>query len=338
MSTTYASLLTQGIDPTFTSSVGISNINVAPLNMDVSGTGRFGLITTIDPTRYGATNKAKKTKNSSIQHSFPLQPWGDGREERIMEFMPVFVAKYHDKKIPLYTMVTVGQLNVMLRQAHQAYDDLKGDPERQQFDGYLNQFKNGELEYYDKMKRSGMVDETFVEKNRGIDQFHMLATQDVYRYQTLFGILDRYNWSGVVLSKAQGTSLMSIDMTSYTDHANIINVIVGEKARVHNYWGTRQQTAAGSTLFWVLKRAMTKTGNNDGPFQITPYSSRERDSVPHSIAKNAHVWRVGTVSQNNATDTSSESSRQSALGLTTNEPGVYNAVARLPLIYVQLGI
>jgi len=333
MSTPYASILTQGLDPNFTSSVPISGpYGVSPLNTNI-GSGPRGVSVSIDPTRYGASNKAKKTKNSTIQHSYPLRPWGDGREERIMEFMPVFIARYHEKKVPLSTMLSVGQLNVLLRQAQLAFKDLEGDPETEKFKRYLDTYTNEDLEFFHQQKKKGLVD------NSGeLADFHSMATQDVYRYQTIFGILDRYNWLGVVLTKAQGTSLMSIDTTAYEDHVNIINVVVGEKARVHNYWGTRQQTAPGSTLFWVLKRAMTKTGNFDGPFQITPYSARERDTVPYSISKNAHVWRVGTVSENNASDVSSISSRKSALGLTSNESGVYNAVPRLPLIVVQLGI
>ena len=330
------SLLSQGIDPTFTSNVNVTGpFSANPLSMDV-GSGRFGISTNVDPTSFRSTNKPKKTKNSTIQHAYPLRPWGDGREEKIMEFMPVFIARYYDKKEPLSTMLTVGQFNNILRQAHQEYKSYN-DQDKLAFDGYMERFNHGELEYYHHLKHNGINDEEFMSKNSDIVEFHRLATQDVFRYQTLFGILDRYNWLGVVLTKAQGTSLMAIDMTSYEDHVNVINVVVGEKARVHNYWGSRQETMPGSTLFWVLKRSETKTGPN-GAFQITGYSSKMRDSVPASMSKDAHVWRIGTISENNASDISSESSRQAAMGLTANEAGVYSAVARLPIIIVQLGI
>ena len=215
MASSYMSLLSQGIDPTFTSNVSVTGpFSANPLSMDV-GSGRFGISTNVDPTSFRSTNKPKKTKNSTIQHAYPLRPWGDGREEKIMEFMPVFIARYYDKKEPLSTMLTVGQFNNILRQAHQEYQSYGNDPEKVAFDGYMATFTNGELEYYHNLKQNGIKDEDFMAKNSDIEDFHRLATQDVFRYQTLFGILDRYNWLGVVLTKAQGTSLMAIDMTSY---------------------------------------------------------------------------------------------------------------------------
>lgn len=331
MSNPYSQIFS-GINTSFGQDVGTGPYNVAAPNYD------RGSIAGLDPSQMQITNKPGKRKGASIQHAYPLRSWSDGREERIMDNMPVFTVRYHEKKMPLTTAASVGQLNTILREANEMFKEYSNEADVQQFKKYLVDFKKGELEYYAWLRDKGMHKEMakFASEKDGIADFYEKSTQDMFRYQTIYGILDRWNWLGVVLNKSEATSLMALDMTSTSDSVKVINVIQGEKARVYNYWGTLKTTSPGSTLWWVLSRVKTSSGGN-GEFQITTYSSRTRGTVPAAIRKDAHVWKIGTVHENGK-KAPSEGSRQAALGITTGDVGSYEATPRLPLIHVQLGI
>jgi len=301
----------------------------------------------------GESSVRQFSANTFIQHSYSLVPFRDGSEKRIMENMLVFVARHIDKKHGQYPFVSIGKLNPLMREHHRLYGEWlsSGDPQTVFFEGRLNDETEEKLQFYDHLRytndSNGIA--KFLGENEGFDKFYDLATQDVYCYQTEFGIRARWNFSGVVLSKMQGTSLMSMDLTASTSELYNINVVVGEKARVFNYWGSVKDTKPGSKVFLVLKRAQTKDDNQLGPFQFYTYATALRETVPDNFRKYLATtgetkkynkgWckKIGTVSEHSGKNPN-EATKQAALGLNCTEKMSYDACSTLPIMYIQLGI
>lgn len=303
----------------------------------------------------GVHTKRQATANTFIQYSYPLVPFGDKSETRIMENMLVFVARHMDKKHGMYPFVSIGKLNTLIREHHVNYHEWlsNGDASTVFFNGMLNQPDvENKLQFYQHLLDTNDNDGIgrFKKENDDFHKFYELAKEDVYCYQTEFGIRQRWNWSGVVLSKLQGTSLMSMDLTAATSELYVINVVVGEKARVFNYWGSTTYAKEGSKVFLVLKRAQAKNNLKLGPFQVYPFATRLRETVPDNFRKyvcaigenskrihHGHCWKIGTVSARSGKEPHA-ANIQAALGLNCTEKLSYEACSTLPLMYVQLGI
>lgn len=306
------------------------------------GSGFFGIAFGGDRNPGMEYGSVRRRQNTYIVYSYPLMPYGDGSEERMMEGMIVFNARYIDSVHGLHAIVTLSKLNNIMRDANETYQQYlrEQDPEALAFQRYLKTIGEPALEEYHRTRQSDIA---------GIVDFYNMATKDIYCYQTKFGILQRWNYLGVVLSKQEASSLMSIDMTASSEHVHVIGVVVGERARTFNIWGTSKETIVGSKTWLILRRARLRKdeAGGRGQFQIVPYASRVRDSIPHAVIHyhggkdealiRGHAWMIGTVSEGTNVNAIG-AARQNALGIFTSEQGAYEATVSLPYFYLQLGI
>jgi hypothetical protein len=249
-----------------------------------------------------------------------------------------------DHKHGLTPIVSIGKFNNILRESHELFNSMvqAGQPEAVEFNGYLRGIGENNLEYYHYLLSTNNSDKIteFRGANVGIQRFYSLATQDVYRYQTIFGITSQWNFLGVALAKSEATSLASLDMTRSTSNVYVLNVVVGEKAQVFNYWGTIKTAGVGCRVFLVLRRV--KLPNDAwGQFQVTTASYSTRDTVPaarrHYMERKGFVWNLGIVSQHSG-QAPREGAREASLGLNTSEKDAHQSSGTLPLMYIQLGI
>lgn len=301
-----------------------------------------------EPSQYGVPHNIA---NTFIQSSYPIIPFKDKSEDRIMEYQCVFMNRHHDKKYNLYAMVNIGKFNDILRQAYKEfekdYDNGNGIQDAVTLYDFLQANGEGPLERYHHLKHSGTVGQlnAFAATNGNVAAAYEIAMKDVYCYQTRVGILQRWNFLGVVLSKQQATSLKSIDLTPSTDHVNVVNVVVGEKARTANIFGKHGDVVVGGKVWLILKRAKGKDGNY-AQYQVEAYATNKRETVPNARRyykygqsdEYAHCWKVGTVTDWGP-GSPAEGMRERALGLNGHrEQSAYEATAQLPHIYLQLGI
>ncbi len=306
------------------------------------------------PSEYGVTFAQA---NTFIVQAFKCRPYNDGWQEHIMECMPVFACRHFDPKYDTTVIATVGQLNIMLRESYFTYTSWlsSNDTEATRFRTLLMQHGEKKLEYYHQLHHQGRHADlaTYAGKNAGIAELYAIAQKDVFCNQTKMGILHKWNWLGVVKSRTKASSLLSIDNVSYDEDVSIIGVVMGEKVRVHNYWGSKEFTHNGAKIYFILKRVLGRDGEYK-QFQITPYATNQRESVPWAMkwykikreigegeeteeVMEGHVWKLGTVTEQNESY-ASQGSIQQALGLNHSESASYEATPRLPQIYVQLGI
>jgi hypothetical protein len=248
-------------------SMGRDVSSYTPDSFDMESNGSY------EPSDYSSV--ARFEANTFIQHSYILMPFQDESETRIMENMLVFGCRHVDHKHGLTPIVSIGKFNNILRESHELFNSMvqAGQPEAVEFNGYLRGIGENNLEYYHYLLSTNNSDKIteFRGANVGIQRFYSLATQDVYRYQTIFGITSQWNFLGVALAKSEATSLASLDMTRSTSNVYVLNVVVGEKAQVFNYWGTIKTAGVGCRVFLVLRRV--KLPNDAwGQFQVTTAS------------------------------------------------------------------
>lgn len=287
--------------------------------------------------------------NTFIQYSYTLAPWADGSEEHIMEYQLVFSANHMDRRHNLSAIVTIGQLNCIIKKADDQFKKMlaNGDGEAAILNNFLTNVAdaNDALEAYHAATVNQKDDDflnALVDGRGGLAEAYRISLKDIYLYQSAFGIKQRWNFLGVTLSKLQATSLNSISLDAGAEHVHVLNVILGERARVHNYWGTKKDTWNGSRLhLFLAKKAPTAA------FEWQTYASREQPFIPDTVLypgddaddlkRYGVVTRVvGTVTEHSEQDPH-EGARQQALGA-TSEQAAYESVARLPFLWVQLGI
>jgi hypothetical protein len=298
------------------------------------------------PSQYGVPHNVA---NTFIQYSYPIVPFKDGSEERIAEFQCVFINRHHDAKHNMYAVVNIGKFNNLLRDAHLEFekDVDDGYGEAIQLRDFLIAHGEAPLERYHILKHSGTQPELAkLERDYpNVGAAYAIAMKDVYCYQTRMGILHRWNFLGVVLSRQQATSLMAIDLTPSTSHVNVINVVQGERARTANIFGQHGDVIAGGKVWFILKRVKKEDGTY-GHFQVSTYATNKRETVPYTLRyyktngndELAHCWKVGTVTDWGPSSPA-EGMRQRALGMDNHkERSASEATAQLPHIYIQLGI
>lgn len=276
--------------------------------------------------------------NASITHAYSIHPWMDKTHEYIQQGMLVFLSRYTNHKFKLYNMAPVWKLNIEQRlhyfKSENPYE-AGGDPEMEEFKGYLERFGEHGLECYHQNP----------EGNSELKRFHMMALKPEYRYLTKFGILQNWNFIGSCQSKGESQAPNAyLDMHSDTDICYVVGCIVGERARVGNIWGTRQHVKPGAKLFLILTRVRTREGY--GHFQWVPYATCTRDYPPKHLLSyqdksgkmcRAFVLYVGVCSENLEKEPA-HGQIEMAMGILGGVEQAYEAFGSLPSITIQIGI
>jgi hypothetical protein len=247
--------------------------------------------------------------NTSITHAYTLMPFASGLHTRLAEGSIVFCARYIDPKVPLYGLMSIGQINAHLKELHRQFKAMEEDGNA------------------DANTLRAFLQAPDAERKMRLGEAPKEATKDVLYAQSVFGITRRWNYLGVLVSTQRSEDSIQ---SSYA--APVLNaaVVLGERAMVTNYWEPTYQTHVGSKLYLVLER----TGN-DGPFQFRPFAPpMDKSKFPRDPKKKYYM--VGTLTQAGS-KTPAPRAVDMALGA-DGEQAAHEATGSIELVCVQLGI
>jgi len=314
------------------------------------------------PREYG---KPTHDVNETIQQQHVVMPWSDGSQFRIHKYMPVFTARVLDKEERFETNITLQKLNVMLQQAHLQFESVRnaGDTNAIVFQHYLNYYGERQLEAYHRLNKDGTLDELnkgdlFSGPENGditisettLFNFHEKSTQDLYRYQTKFGILNRWNFWGIVLNtNASDTGDGSyMGMIQSEIRSTIVNTVVQGTAVMYNFAGNVHESTPFARIWLILRRTMKMNGE-PGHFEIVPFVSAQHETPPERLCTylesnepypryaRAHIWDLGVIRYNSTRD-APDAIREMAIGMSVTEELACQTMASLPQVTVELGI
>ena len=289
--------------------------------------------------------------NAPIVYSYTIFPWKDKTHEWIQENMYVFIQRHIEKKYRVVNMAPVWRLNVEFRQAWGAFSndyENAGNQERDEFQRYMAEF--GEeilLSLHNAIKKDGKMPDNV---KQDLKRYYELAQKKDYMYLTKFGILHNWFPIGTVLSKMESTGAGSWqDMHTNTDILYNVGVVVGQVARINNYWGGKSTVKQGTRLYWILHRVMSYDREGrpvPGQYELLPWASAKETQPPQRLLQHTdesgrivrrHAIYVGQVWENRQKEPSQAAIDESC-GLIGNAESAYRANGAMPWIRVLLGI
>lgn len=293
--------------------------------------------------------------NDFIQYQYTISPWDNGHHLQIEQGMLCFLAKEMDTKNSMYFMAALPMLNYLCKQNYAEYQAMvaEGYQEALEFQTLLETYGERSLEQHHWARATGRIEQW--KKNldgyntisKDLDKLLRLAQKSPYRYLTRFGILQYWNFGGCVQNHNRAASLQELDRTDYTEKIVTINLVLGKKARTSNIWGELKNTKLGSKQFLILRRKRLSDGSF-GAFEIRPYSCVKRSYPPASECSyvddsgqmvKGYTWSIGTViEQSDREPMPSAVELASGIGLQGNPKLAHDAHARLPFMYLALGI
>lgn len=165
-------------------------------------------------------------------------------------------------------------------------------------------------------------------------------------YYTLSGILNTFNFFGVVNNTGDGTK--NLNMPTGTNTV-LINCVMQRQARAMNIWGAN--LTPGTTCFLIIKKI-----DPHGPFQVVPWCSIGGDIAPpieeleytaqDGLSKHlGHAIQVGTVQFNTGLQAVDKMVTELACGITSKEIGFrpikmaesLESKTKIPFAYILVG-
>lgn len=286
-----------------------------------------------------------------LQYQYLTPPTNDNANMYLKSGMLAFTIREKDCDDGATLTYPLFLLNQLMRDQWndfvQATSPPSNDPEMLEFLGWLQKYgeqgllsyhkaeKNGDLKKYDD---AGIRDE--------LHQFRERAMQDGYCYLTQFGILNKINWSGVVINTNRAESLDTLDDTVNTRHYSQANMGLAKRLLTAQCFGPADHITTGSTCWIALKRELCHNGKY-GCYVLYPGGSKLRKApLPHELRYvdergdlcTGFVWTVGTV-----IDPAKGSPQPAALEA-ANNTGYYTSpdassqmFATLPTMYLAVG-
>ena len=177
-----------------------------------------------------------------------------------------------------------------------------------------------------------------------------MSTQDMFRYQSVFGILNRWNFWGVTINTTEPDTqdpMTQGGIASSSGGAASVNTAVKGTARMYNFAGNADDSIPMAHVWLILRRSLT-AASRLGPFEIVPYVSRDNECPPENLLRyvecvepfrmaDAHVWDIGYISEPSMRDVP-EGIREMAIGLEVTEKVANAAMPSLPQVVMQLGL
>lgn len=284
--------------------------------------------------------------NTYISYSYTIYPWADKTHEYIQEGMLIFLSRHINHKYRLYNMAPLWKLNIEAKlHYNMAWNQFENanNTELIEFKRLLRELGEKSLEDYHTALVHNRVPKDI---NPDLVKFHQLAKKEDYRYLTKFGILSHWNFGGVVLSKGESTGAAAyLDRHSETDTVYSVGVVIGERARTSNIWGSKAHIHPGSKVMLILRRVPLANGKF-GHFEFTPYASAERDYPPVHLTTyqdesgrlcSGHVISVGVCTEAVERDPAN-GQLEMACGMIGGVQQSYEACGALPFVQLQLGI
>jgi len=276
--------------------------------------------------------------NDYIQHTYIAKPWIDDNAHLfIREGMLVFRERDRDAQMRnLSNVVCLPKLNDILEKQYYDYQSIK------------NMGAEYALPDEDRIELFAQQAATTGAPSL-LDGKNLLKS--VLRYQTMYGILETWNFIGGILTVPDGTT--GEDMYSFdkADKVVALNVVVGKKIELANIWGGYRDQGApvntGSRLWLILKRV-----RKDGPFKFVPfvtkgpiaprdadrkYTFTKKDRSEGSLL--GKLIYVGLITVGPGRD-APKAFREAASGIMENSTtsNWFEAHGKLPMVEVQLGI
>lgn len=218
--------------------------------------------------------------NEPISYSYVTMPWNDESEQSIVEGVPVFASRYVDRKLNMINAVTVGKLNMLMKLKHETFiARVDQQKDEYKFQAWLNNNDEALLRQYDSLLQTNSdLAEELAAENDGLKEAHKLAQMDSCLYESLFGILKRWNFIGFCQSVDGSTGSGDyLDNPLHTQKVNSVGMVVARRARVYNLWSDKGgQMRTGAKLFFVIRRY---GGEKNNYFQVEPQVCHSRHYV-----------------------------------------------------------
>ena len=290
--------------------------------------------------------------NQGVHKSYTAMPWNDNTEQMIQEGMCIFASRHCDRG-GLTNMVPVFKLNMLLQERHNTFQQrfANGMVDETDFQTFLDAHGDNVLFTYHRLLQTNRASAAKMANNyANIEKAYKLSKEEKCAYASAFGILQRWNFLGICISKQDSTGEDNyVEVSVNKQTMSSIGLSTGLRAKAFNIWPDSAGTMrVNSKLFFILRR---KDGEAGKAFQFECCSCFNRDypqsgDVCYVTKKTADaptydfgiVIPVGTV-----TETTSYRADKERQIVATGEAAVtlydaQNATAALPEIIIQLRI
>lgn len=234
--------------------------NVSPYTEYFKGFEGWGNLNNGQLSNPTTMESVEMDSNVPISHTYSVIPWVDNTHRQLQPYMLVFATHYVNSKYQqLVNMAPIYKLNIEMQQHYYKYKNNLNPPEEMTtFQTYLKEYGEQGLEI-------NLKPET-----PKITQFQQMAKSGDFMYLTKYGIMNKWNFLGVVSSKQESCAPNDeLDYPEMIDSISSVGVVVGQTARVSNIWG---QVKVGEKLFLVLTRKKDAKGN-PAAFFLMPWKS-----------------------------------------------------------------
>jgi hypothetical protein len=271
--------------------------------------------------------------NTPIMYSYIMNPWSDGTERHVKEYMLVFNHVNVDQRRGMTTVVPIFKLNELLKQGGDKFK-VSTSAAAGVFRQYMTTMGTAILDnYHYALKHDAKVAKQMEVMYQGLPEYYRMAKEDEFVHLTRFGITLNWRFSGAVVSKGESASLDNYsDVEASTEAIFTVGVSLAKRACVHNLW--EGKIDAGTRLFFILQY-------RNGVYQYVPYATKTREYPPYDLrvtnGEDAHIISVGFVREAPAAKTDSDSSFI-ASGLTNDHKAAYMRTGMLPTMWIEINV
>jgi hypothetical protein len=343
--------------PTGNFGIGMPNLGFdGPINGQTYG---FGLPSSMDPH-----NNIELEGHVTIPASYVCPPLPGLGDLLLAPLIPAFAIKekleYEDQNHGLTLVVSLPQVNKLMRdqwndfvlnstgtEASNPYYDTRSA----KFRVYMREFGESLLNAYG--NATTHKDKWLLNKHYGpvLKDFFDMSTEDGFCFLTDYGILQKINFLGIILSTNRADSGYDNETAASSDGFTSLAMAIGKRAECLQLFGPNTQAVKGSTACLGLTRAKCGPEYEDGTFgrfMIVPLASATHDYMPKRCTAYAdeagrmrpgHVWKLGTITEP-ATREPALAAQELAVGAVQDVSAQrsFDAQGMLPSCYLALGI
>ena len=201
--------------------------------------------------------------NKAIVKNRSIYYWEDKTHLELQKYMLTFVCKYSDPKLPIYNVAPIYKLNILMKKAYDEYTQPTTDEQNRIFREFMEKHGEQGLITYQQWNNKSMK----LNEQVKLATFDRMSKMDEFCYLTQPGILRKWAFDGVVVSKSETEEPNSnLDHVYQSDILPSMGVATAGRSRVHNIWGP---VRPGHRLFLVLTRQLLADGKY-GAFKFVP--------------------------------------------------------------------
>lgn len=294
-----------------------------------------------------------------IQCTYLCPPGGPDADMRYaMPEMPAFSINFFDQYEGSTPVVTLAKLNQYL---HDAYNDFEraSSPnsadsyqQAETFRRYLETYGERGLEIVHQTRNNASLS-AWYEKHATdwskMLEFYSMATQDLFCWQTKFGILSKVNYLGPLIGVGRDVSLEAENNTFGMDHYAMLNVALAKRCAMGNIFGGLDKVTVSVVLWFVLTRKrVIKNGKAEfAEFVVLPFGDKKEQCPMLGMmsytdmsgrACFGHRFNVGKVMAPGKRNPNPVAMQNAAnTGLTCNERLAYEDHGALPTLQIMAG-